>query len=90
MLRASPAYSVAVDVKGEKMRRGDFTPESRMRQHHKDVSLMIKYATDRGQDLPLSRVHLDVLAGGIAAGEGELDTCAVIKEIRRRRATRAR
>jgi len=89
VLKAGPAYSVAVDVKGEKMRRGDFTPDSRIRQHHKDVSLILKYAAAGGQDLPLSRVHLDILARTIAAGEGDLDTCAVIKEIRRRRAHRA-
>lgn len=88
VLRAGPAYSVAVDVKGEKMLRGDFTPDSRIRQHHKDVSLILKYAADSGQDLPLSRVHLDILARTMAAGEGELDTCAVIKEVKRRRAER--
>jgi len=86
VLRAGPAYSVAVDVKGDKMLKGDFTAESRMRQHHKDVSLMLECAADQGQDLPLSRVHLDILAGGIGAGDGELDTSAVIKEVKRRRA----
>jgi len=84
ILRAGPAYSVAVDVKGQKLLRGDFSPDSRIRQHHKDVTLMLKYADDAGQDLPLTRVHLDILASAMAAGEGDLDTCAVIKEIRRR------
>ena len=84
VLRAGPAYSVAMDVKGDKMLRSDFSPESRIRQHHKDVSLMLKYAYDSKQDLPLSRVHLDILESAMAAGEGELDTCAVIKEIQRR------
>ena len=89
VLKAGPAYSVAVDVKGEKMLRADFTPDSRIRQHHKDVSLILNYAAASGQDLPLSRVHLDILARTMAAGEGDLDTCAVIKEIKRRRAHRA-
>jgi 3-hydroxyisobutyrate dehydrogenase-like beta-hydroxyacid dehydrogenase len=84
VLRAGPAYSVAMDVKGRKMLEGDFTPQSRIRQHRKDVSLMLKYAQDREQDLPLSRVHFDILESAIAAGEGELDTCAVLKEIKRR------
>ncbi len=86
ILRVSPAYSGAVDVKGEKLLRNDFTPDSRIRQHFKDVTLILKYADESGQDLPLSRVHLDILTQTIAAGEGDLDTCAVIKEIRRRTA----
>ncbi len=84
VLKAGPAYSVAMDVKGERMLKSDFAPESRIRQHHKDVSLMLKYAGLSGQDLPLSRVHLELLAHAIAAGDGELDNSAVIQEIRRR------
>ena len=84
VLRAGPGYSVAMDVKGEKMLTGDFTAESRIRQHRKDVSLMLKYAQDCAQDLPLSRVHSDILDSAMAAGDGDLDTCAVIREIRRR------
>lgn len=87
VLKAGPGYSAAMDVKGEKMVKGDFAPESRIRQHHKDVSLMLKYGDNSRQDLPLSRVHLDILANAIAAGDGELDTSAVIQEIRRRRAS---
>jgi len=84
LLKATPAYSAVMDVKGEKMLAGDFTPESRVRQHHKDVSLILKYAERAGQELPLSMVHLDVLAKAIAAGEGEMDNAAVIQEIERR------
>ncbi len=83
LLKVSPAYSVAVDVKGEKMLKNDFEPVSRIRQHHKDVALMLKYAKGCNQHLPLSDVHLGILEKAIAAGDGELDTSAVIKEIRR-------
>lgn len=86
LLRASPAYSVAMDVKGEKMLREDFTPQSRIRQHHKDVTLILKYAQRANQELPLSQVHMDVLRQAMAAGEGDLDNAAVIREIQRRRA----
>jgi 3-hydroxyisobutyrate dehydrogenase-like beta-hydroxyacid dehydrogenase len=84
LLKVSPAYSVAVDVKGEKMLKGDFTPVSRIRQHHKDVALMLKHARNQNQSLPLAQLHLDILAEVMATGEGDLDTSAVIKEIRRR------
>ncbi len=84
ILKVSPAYSVAVDVKGEKMLKSDFNPVSRIRQHHKDVSLILKYARLQHQDLPLSQIHYDILDKAIKAGDRDLDSSAVIKEIRRR------
>ncbi|MHC4460633.1 MAG: NAD(P)-dependent oxidoreductase [Planctomycetota bacterium] len=84
LLKVSPAYSAAMDTKGKKMLNGDFTPESRIRQHHKDVSLILKYAEMAGQELPLSKVHLDVLEKAIEEGDGDLDNAAVVREIRRR------
>ena len=36
------------------------------------------------QELPLSKVHLEILDKAIEAGDGELDNSAVIREIRRR------
>jgi 3-hydroxyisobutyrate dehydrogenase-like beta-hydroxyacid dehydrogenase len=84
LVKTTPAYSAAMDIKGQKMLKGDFTAQARIRQHHKDVSLILKYAEMAGQDLPLTKVHLDVLDKAIAAGDGDLDNAAVIKEIRRR------
>lgn len=84
MLKATPAYSAAMDTKGKKMLAGDFTPESRIRQHYKDVSIILKYAEKAGQELPLSRVHLDALEKAIEAGDGDLDNAAIIREIERR------
>lgn len=83
LLKATPAYSAAMDVKGEKMLKGDFTAQARIRQHHKDVSLILKYAEKAGQELPLSKVHLDILEKSIIAGDADLDNAAVIKEFRR-------
>ena len=84
LLKVTPAYSAVMDTKGKKMLNDDFTAESRIRQHHKDVSLILKYAEMAGQELPLSRAHLDVLKKAIEAGDGELDNAAIIREIRRR------
>ncbi len=84
MLKATPAYSAVMDVKGKKMLNGDFTAESRIRQHRKDVSLILKYAEIAGQELPLSQVHLDALEKAIEAGDGDLDNAAIIREIERR------
>jgi 3-hydroxyisobutyrate dehydrogenase-like beta-hydroxyacid dehydrogenase len=84
LLKETPAYSVVMDIKGEKMLKGDFTAQARIRQHHKDVTLILKYAEMAGQELPLSKVHLDVLNQAIAAGDADLDNSAVIKEFQRR------
>jgi 3-hydroxyisobutyrate dehydrogenase-like beta-hydroxyacid dehydrogenase len=84
MLKVTPAYSAAMDVKGQKMLEGDFTPQARLRQHYKDVSIILKHADDLQQELPLSKVHLEILEKAIAAGDGELDNSAVIREIQRR------
>jgi 3-hydroxyisobutyrate dehydrogenase-like beta-hydroxyacid dehydrogenase len=87
LLKATPAYSAIMDTKGEKMLKGDFTPQARVRQHHKDVALILKYAERASQELPLSKVHLDVLEKSIAAGDADLDNSAIIEEIRRRSTT---
>lgn len=84
LLKVTPAYSAAMDVKGKKMLEGDFTPQARLRQHHKDVSIMLKYAENLRQELPLSKTHLEILEKAIAASDGELDNSAVIREIQRR------
>ncbi len=90
VLRASPAASAAVDSKGAKMIAADFAPESRVRQHRKDLNLIIEYASRCGQPLPLAQVHLAVLERLIADGAGEQDTAAVISELRRRRRGQSR
>ena len=84
MLKVTPAYSAVMDTKGKKMLADDFTVESRIRQHHKDVCLILKYAEKAGQELPLSRVHFDALEKAIEAGDGDLDNAAIIREIKRR------
>jgi len=84
LLKATPAYSAIMDTKGEKMLKGDFSAQARVRQHHKDVSLILEYAEKAGQELPLSKAHLDVLQKAIEAGDGDLDNSAVIREIKRR------
>ncbi len=84
LLKVTPAYSAAMDVKGKKMLDADFTTEGRLSQHHKDVSIILKYSEKLDQELPLSSVHLDVLKKAIEAGDGDLDNSAVIREIERR------
>ena len=84
MLKTTPAYSCAMDAKGQKMLQGDFSPQSRITQHHKDLRIILEYAERMGQNLPLTRVHKEILEQCMKAGEGDLDTSAVIRELRRR------
>jgi 3-hydroxyisobutyrate dehydrogenase-like beta-hydroxyacid dehydrogenase len=83
--RDSAAYSQAIDVKGEKMLRGDYTPQGKVVQHLKDVQLILEQAKQAGQRLPLAELHQEVLESCRRHGEGTQDNCIVIEEIRRRR-----
>ena len=85
LVLASPATSGAAQAKGRMMVDGDFAPQSRIRQHLKDLSLMIDSAAAAGQDLPLSQAHAALLRAAVAAGDGELDNAAIIRELRRRK-----
>lgn len=75
LYRASPAVSAAALAKGEKMVTGDFGPESRIRQHLKDVQHIRRYARSA---LPLTVAHEKLLADAVAAGDGDLDNAAII------------
>jgi len=85
MLKTTPAYSCAMDVKGEKMLRGDFAPQSKVAQHHKDLRIILQYAAKAGQELPLAALHKEILEQAMAAGEGDLDTSVVLQGLRRMR-----
>jgi 3-hydroxyisobutyrate dehydrogenase-like beta-hydroxyacid dehydrogenase len=85
MLKTTPAYSRAMDVKGAKMLRGDFAPQSKIAQHHKDLRIILEYAARAHQALPLTQLHKEILELAMDAGEGELDTSAVVQVLRRLR-----
>jgi 3-hydroxyisobutyrate dehydrogenase-like beta-hydroxyacid dehydrogenase len=78
ILRASPAYSICMDTKGPKMLAGDFTPQARLAQHHKDVQLIQALATRAGANVPLSNAHEEILQRAIALGWGDADNSAIL------------
>lgn len=82
--RGSASYSQVMETKGPKMVLGDFSPEGRVKQTLKDVSLMLDQAAAAGQKLSMLEVHADVLEACVRAGEADLDNSAIIKEVRRR------
>ena len=84
LVLATPARSDAALNKGARMVSGAFdAPQSRVHQHLKDVGLMLEQAAAAGQRLPLSEVHAALLRAAVAAGDGELDNAAIIRQIRR-------
>ena len=83
LVLATPAKSDAALLKGHMMVSGEFTAQSKIRQHLKDVRLMLDQAQAAQQRLPLSEVHAALMQAAIAAGDGELDNAAIINQIRR-------
>ena len=79
----TPARSEAAVVKGDMMVKEQFEPQSRIRQHLKDVQLMLDLADLSSQNLPLSQAHAQLMRNAIAQGDGELDNAAIIRQIRR-------
>lgn len=79
VLTAGPAFSRVMETKGEKMLTGDFQPQARLAQHHKDLKLILEEAARAGVNLPLSSLHDELLARLIAEGDGDLDNSAIIK-----------
>lgn len=83
LLLDSPARSEAVVSKGAQMVARDFEPRSRIRQHLKDLDIMLTLAQQHDQDLPMTQAHRQLLQQAVTAGDGELDNAAVIREIER-------
>lgn len=79
VLQSGVAYSRVMDTKGEKMITGDFTPEGRLSQHHKDVRLILEAATRADTPLPLSELHERLLAELEVQGLGDSDNSAIIR-----------
>jgi 3-hydroxyisobutyrate dehydrogenase-like beta-hydroxyacid dehydrogenase len=85
LVLATPARSGAAEAKGRMMVEERFEPQSRIRQHLKDVDLMLAAAAAEGQALPLSQTHAALMRAAIAAGDGELDNAAIVRQLRRER-----
>jgi 3-hydroxyisobutyrate dehydrogenase-like beta-hydroxyacid dehydrogenase len=87
ILKAGPAYSRAMDVKGAKMLSRDFTPEARLAQHLKDVRIILETGRSINARLPLSALHEQLLAEAVERGLGASDNSAVIELFRNQTST---
>lgn len=87
VLKSSPAYSRVMDTKGGKMITRDFIPIARLSQHLKDVRLILAAAQSNKIDLPLSRLHSQLLELLEESGYGDEDNSAIIRAYQQRAPT---
>ncbi len=84
VLKDSFAYSRAMDNRGERMIKADYDdPMSRLRQHHKDVGLMLEQGNKLGSPMLLTSVLKQILVMAEENGQGDWDTCSSIEVLRR-------
>jgi 3-hydroxyisobutyrate dehydrogenase-like beta-hydroxyacid dehydrogenase len=86
ILERSPAGSRVMATKGPKMVARDFKPQATVRQHLKDVRLILAAAAGAGRGAPLSEVHAGLLERAIELGHSESDNSAVITALEAMRA----
>ncbi|MGH9629789.1 MAG: NAD(P)-dependent oxidoreductase, partial [Bryobacteraceae bacterium] len=84
ILKASPAYSVVMDVKGQKMLTRNYTPHARLSQHLKDVRLMLSAGVRSGARLPFTGLHEALLEEVMNAGFADVDNSAILEAFLRR------
>jgi 2-hydroxy-3-oxopropionate reductase len=60
--------------------------QAKLSQHAKDIRIVAEEARRAGISLPVSALHLELLAEAEAAGFGEVDNSAIIRAIEARAA----
>lgn len=81
-LRRSAAASRVMDRQAPKMRSADFRPDARLAQSLKDLDAVL--AEGRARYLPLGAALRDLLRCSVEAGDGALDSAAIVLELQRR------
>ncbi len=64
VLKASAAYSRAMDIKGERMLDGRYEAEGKLAQHLKDVDLMLEVGHAAGAPMMATALHRQLLLRG--------------------------
>ena len=82
VLKDGAAYSKAMDQKGEKMIRADYRPEARIRQHTKDVRLMLEQGRRYNAPMWLTALMKQFLQAAGSSGLSEAESSAVIEVCR--------
>ncbi len=77
------AGSKILEVHGKRMLDNDFTPGFKTRLHQKDLNIVLDSAHALGLDLPATARVAQQLKALMDAGDGELDSAALIKLLER-------
>lgn len=75
------AYSRILEVHGERMLNGDFTPGFRARLHQKDLGIVTAEARALNLALPTSALAAQLMNALVAAGQAEADSSALVRVI---------
>jgi len=72
------ARTGAMETRGPRMVRRDFSPHFSTNNMHKDLSLALKLAEECGVSLPATSVSREILRAAKSQGKGELDSGVVL------------
>jgi 3-hydroxyisobutyrate dehydrogenase-like beta-hydroxyacid dehydrogenase len=72
------ARTGAMETRGSRMMKHDFTPHFSTNNMHKDLSSALKLAEEVGASLPATSIAREILRAAKSQGKGDLDSCAVI------------
>jgi 2-hydroxy-3-oxopropionate reductase len=78
VLSGGLAQSRVMDLRGQSMAQGDFTPRGKARFHAKDLAIALDLARSNGAVLPHAATTAQLFAALIARGGGDLDHSALL------------
>jgi len=81
ILKDGPAYSKAMDLKGEKMIAREYTPQSTLAQSLHGTDLLLEQAREVGSPLFGVAVYSQVAQAAVAMGLGDLDPAALLEAL---------
>lgn len=81
LLKDGPAYSRAMDLKGEKMIRGDYRPESTLTQSLHGTELLLAEGRRVGTPLFGVAAYSQVAQSAVAMGFGDLDPASLLEAL---------
>jgi 3-hydroxyisobutyrate dehydrogenase-like beta-hydroxyacid dehydrogenase len=75
------ARTGAMETRGGRMIKHDFSPHFSANNMHKDLSSALKLAEEVGASLPATSIAREILRAAKSQGKGDMDSCAVVTVI---------
>jgi len=72
------ARTGAMETRGPRMIKREFSPHFSANNMHKDLSMALKLAEECGVSLPATSISREILRAAKSQGKGELDSCVVL------------